>query len=201
MQAQTPEVSTEKATTHSQQAPQWSHAKPAVPGAYWVRGFRIGEADSRPALVEVASDEAGRLVCNMNDSNTNDQICEWSWVEDLAERFEWCGPLLAREPVKKSPPVPIGIAQVEEQMPEKFGECAAIWHSGGNHWTAAIYVWDAAFNDSTAVAQWFHNLGAVDVAIAHTLYSTQNGDRDGEVPEGGARQWLVEFSVKEARHA
>ncbi|MDP2747981.1 hypothetical protein [Pseudomonas sp.] len=96
MQAQTPEVSADKATTPGQQALQWTHAKPTVPGAYWVRGFRIGESDSRPALVEVAIDEAGTLLCNMNDSNTNDQTREWSWVEDLAERFEWCGPLQAK---------------------------------------------------------------------------------------------------------
>lgn len=93
MQVKPQEVSADKATTPGQQAPQWTHAKPAVPGAYWVRGFRIGEADTRPALVEVDRNDAGTLVCNMNDSNTNDQLCEWSWVEDLAERFEWLGPL------------------------------------------------------------------------------------------------------------
>jgi hypothetical protein len=95
MQAKPQEVSADKATTPGLQALQWTHAKPTVSGAYWVRGFRIGEPDSRPALVEVAIDEDGTLLCNMNDSNTNDQTREWSWVEDLAERFEWCGPLQA----------------------------------------------------------------------------------------------------------
>jgi len=93
MQAQTPEVSAEKANTTGQHDPLWTHTKPTVPGAYWVRGFRIEEPDSRPALVEVAINENGTLLCNMNDSNTNDQTREWSWVEDLAERFEWLGPL------------------------------------------------------------------------------------------------------------
>lgn len=93
MQAQTPEVSAEKANTTGQHDPLWTHTKPTVPGAYWVRGFRIGEPDSRPALVEVAINENGTLLCNINDSNTNDQTREWSWVEDLAERFEWLGPL------------------------------------------------------------------------------------------------------------
>lgn len=78
-----------------QAAIQWTNNKPIEPGAYWVRGFRIGEQDYRPALVEVACNEAGTLLCNMNDSNTNDDLREWSCVEDLAERFEWCGPLLA----------------------------------------------------------------------------------------------------------
>lgn len=77
----------------AQQAARWTNAKPTVPGAYWVRGFRVGEQNYRPALVEVARNEAGALVCNMNDSNTNDELREWSLVEDLAERFEWFGPL------------------------------------------------------------------------------------------------------------
>jgi hypothetical protein len=98
MQAEPKEVSADKATTPGQQAPQWTHAKPTGPGAYWVRGFRIGEPNSRPALVEVARNDDGTLVCNMNDSNTNDQLCEWSFVEDLAERFEWFGPLSASRP-------------------------------------------------------------------------------------------------------
>lgn len=179
----------------------WTKDKPTAPGAYWVRGFRLGEPDSRPALVEVTRSDAGTLLCNLNDSNTNDETREWSFVEDLAERFEWFGPLGTSGTAKKSPSVPISIVQIEEQMPEKFGECAAIWHSGGNYWTAALYIWDAAFNDSTAVARWFHNLGAVGVSISHTLYDTHNGVRDGEVPEGGARQWFVEFSAPEVPHA
>ena len=72
----------------------WATEKPAHPGAYWVRGFRLGEPDSRPALVEVTRNEAGTLLCNINDSNTNDDTREWSFVEDLSERFEWSGPLL-----------------------------------------------------------------------------------------------------------
>ena len=93
MQAQTPEVSAEQANTTGRHDPLWTHAKPTIPGAYWVRGFRIGEPESHPALVEVAINENGTLLCNINDSNTNDQTREWSWVEDLAERFEWLGPL------------------------------------------------------------------------------------------------------------
>lgn len=77
--------------------PQWTNAKPEHPGAYWVRGFRLGEPASRPALVEVTRNETGTLLCNINDSNTNDETREWSFVEDLSERFEWCGPLLMLE--------------------------------------------------------------------------------------------------------
>lgn len=102
---------------------------------------------------------------------------------------------------------PITCEQIQEQMTGggcptagSLGECAAMWRSD-NRWTAALYIWDANFNDSTAVAKWFHKLGAVDVFIGHTLYDTNNGDRNGEVPEGGARQWLVEFSIKEVPYA
>lgn len=31
----------------------WTSIKPATAGTYYVRGFRRGEPDSRPALVEV----------------------------------------------------------------------------------------------------------------------------------------------------
>lgn len=71
----------------------WTKQKPTTSGAYWVRGFRLGEPDSRPALVEVARDEDGALLCNMNEHNTNDETHQWSHVEDMADRFEWCGPL------------------------------------------------------------------------------------------------------------
>lgn len=85
-----------------QAAIQWTNKKPTEPGAYWVRGFRVGEQDYRPALVEVARNEAGTLLCNMNDSNTNDDLREWSCVEDLAERFEWCGPLGVKTSMESS---------------------------------------------------------------------------------------------------
>ncbi|WP_256578704.1 MULTISPECIES: hypothetical protein [unclassified Pseudomonas] len=117
------------------------------------------------------------------------------------------GLLLACEPETIAPQLPITCEQIQEQMTGggcpiagSLGECAAIWCSG-NSWTAALYIWNANFNDSTAVAEWFHNLGAVDVFVRHTLYDTNNGDRNGVVPEGGARQWLVEFSTKEVCHA
>lgn len=77
----------------AQQAPQWSHAKPSAPGAYWVRGFRLGEPESRPALVEVARNEEGELLCNLNEHNTNDETHQWTLVADCADRFEWFGPL------------------------------------------------------------------------------------------------------------
>lgn len=75
----------------------WTTKKPSVPGAYYVRGFRLGEKESRPALVEVEidKDETGTLVCNLHQCNSHDEPYEWSFVEEMAERFEWLGPLSA----------------------------------------------------------------------------------------------------------
>lgn len=71
----------------------WTKTKPAAAGAYYVRGFRHGEPDSRPALVEVAL--AGEiLVCNLNELNTDDEPAGWWEVEKLSAEFEWLGPLV-----------------------------------------------------------------------------------------------------------
>ena len=115
-----------------------------------------------------------------------------------------CEPVAGNAP--ENPP-PFTCEQIQQHMTGgkcptagALGECAAIWRNG-SRWTAALYIWDATFNDSTSVAKWFNKLGAIDVSIGHTLYDTNNGDRNGEVPEGGARQWLVEFSTREVPHA
>ncbi len=78
-----------------------------------------------------------------------------------------------------------------------LGECAAMW-CDGNVWTAALYIWNPAFHDSTTVAGWFRSLGASEIEITHTLYSTANGDRDGQCFEGVTRQWLVRFTMRKA---
>ncbi|QIE87008.1 hypothetical protein [Pseudomonas nitroreducens] len=129
-----------------------------------------------------------------------------AYVIGAQEQLKGIEALLAEQPAEQTPP-PITCEQIQEQMTGggcptagSLGECAAIWRSG-NRWTAALYIWDADFNDSTTVAKWFQELGARDVFIGHTLYDTNNGDRNGEVPEGGARQWLVEFSTREVPHA
>lgn len=78
-----------------------------------------------------------------------------------------------------------------------LGECAAMW-CNGNVWTAALYMWNPDFHDSAAVAGWFRSLGASEIEITHTLYSTANGDRDGQCFEGVTRQWLVQFTMRKA---
>ncbi|ERI50884.1 hypothetical protein N878_07575 [Pseudomonas sp. EGD-AK9] len=85
------------------EVPRWTHEKPAAPGAYWVRGFRLGEPDSRPALVEVSRNEGGELLCNIHERNSNDETHQWSFVADCAERFEWFGPLQAGNPLQTEP--------------------------------------------------------------------------------------------------
>lgn len=76
----------------------WTKNKPTAPGAYYVRGFRLGEKESRPALVEVVRDvkETGNLVCNLNKNNANDKTLDWLFVEEMADHFEWLGPLFTK---------------------------------------------------------------------------------------------------------
>jgi len=76
----------------------------------------------------------------------------------------------------------------------RIGECAIIepW-VGEDRWSAAIYLWDTSFNDSTQLAEWFHQCGATDVVIEHTLYCDFNGDRNGTVKDSTCRAWTVTF--------
>lgn len=79
-----------------------------------------------------------------------------------------------------------------------IGECAAIFpeteYPDEKWWIAALYIWDADFNDSARVAQWFFDLGARDVIIRHVLFDSDNGDRDGKSFDD-VRAWHVTFSI------
>ena len=79
-----------------------------------------------------------------------------------------------------------------------IGECAAIYETSQGNWGAALYIWDKGFNDSTRVAKWFHDAGAIDVVVSHVLYDSVNDDRDGKCIDG-ARAWDVEFSMAPAQ--
>lgn len=76
----------------------WVKSKPAVPGAYYVRGFRLGGQGSRPALVEVDHVEGIGLVSNLHAHNSDDDVSKWAPIDDHADRFEWLGPLLTAAP-------------------------------------------------------------------------------------------------------
>lgn len=75
-----------------------------------------------------------------------------------------------------------------------IGECAAIDETSPGKWWAALYLWDKDFNDSTRVAKWFHDAGAIDVEISHVLYDSVNEDRDGKCFDG-VRAWHVVFDM------
>lgn len=75
-----------------------------------------------------------------------------------------------------------------------LGECPVLDNTSENRWWAALYIWDKTFNDSSAVASWFHELGAEDVMISHVLYDSCNGDKDGYC-EDGAKAWHVDFTI------
>ncbi|QIE88087.1 hypothetical protein [Pseudomonas nitroreducens] len=70
----------------------WMIGHPTKPGAYYVRGFRLFEGDSPAALVEIALD-GDELVCNLHESNSEEDLGRWSPLSDFNEGFEWFGPL------------------------------------------------------------------------------------------------------------
>ena len=93
------------------------------------------------------------------------------------------------------------LAKINSQMHEGrcptsgcIGECAAMDETTPGVWWAALYIWDNEFNDSTRVAKWFHDAGAVDVLVSHVLYDSANDDRDGRCFDG-VRAWHVQFSM------
>lgn len=74
------------------QEPGWTHVKPAVPGAYWLRGTEeLGLA--RTCLVEVVMDE-GLLRVNLHQSTSQDDLSAGYAVLALNDAFEWLGPLV-----------------------------------------------------------------------------------------------------------
>jgi len=76
-----------------------------------------------------------------------------------------------------------------------IGECAIICEDEPGWWWAALYIWDSEFNDSTRVAKWFHDAGAIDVRISHVLYDNDNEYRDGVSAYDSTRTWHVTFSM------
>ncbi|WP_225013509.1 hypothetical protein [Pseudomonas aeruginosa] len=70
--------------------PEWTSNKPAVEGAYWVRGNGLVE----PFVVLVKLDQ-GELWCNLHMRNTDTNFGYGYAVDDLNSEFEWCGPLAA----------------------------------------------------------------------------------------------------------
>jgi hypothetical protein len=88
----------------AQEAMAWSKTKPTTEGAYYVRGFAIGQDE---ALVQVRihrfdGEPAPELVCNIHESTSNDDMDDWWPMVDLSDDFEWLGPLVAA-PVAAAP--------------------------------------------------------------------------------------------------
>ena len=68
----------------------WSAAKPAAPGAYWVRGYAMGDREEM-ALVEIR-EVAGVLCSNLHGRNSDDDGA-FDALEAHCDDFEWFGPL------------------------------------------------------------------------------------------------------------
>ena len=81
-----------KPATQHQAAPVvWTHNKPEVAGAYWVRGNGLDQA----ALIQIVDDAEG-LLCNLHQRTSESDFGFWYAVSDLSDSFEWSGPLYAR---------------------------------------------------------------------------------------------------------
>lgn len=73
-----------------------------------------------------------------------------------------------------------------------IGECAIITQIDAKRWEACLYL-STRFNNSALVAKWFHESGAKDVIVEHTLYCDLNGDRDGVIENSPCKAWVVTF--------
>ena len=69
----------------------WTRKKPTEPGAYWLRGFELGNPGAQ-ALIEVRR-WRGDLRCNIGECTYDRNYDEWSHVADMGS-FRWCGPLV-----------------------------------------------------------------------------------------------------------
>lgn len=75
-----------------------------------------------------------------------------------------------------------------------IGECAMVTQVTPGLYMAMLYIWNGTFNDSATVAAWFREHGAASVNVSLTLYSDENGDRDGKTVDG-VREWAVYFTL------
>lgn len=81
-------LASEPAETTEQPPTDWTHNKPTLPGAYWIRGNLL----LTDALVEVKLVD-GVLWCNLHQVNTELRFGNGFTVEQLNPDFEWLGPL------------------------------------------------------------------------------------------------------------
>lgn len=97
-------------------SPDWTHAKPTQPGAYWIRGNGL----ARAALIRVAMDQ-GELCCNLHMHTTDHDFAYGYTIAQLDDEFEYLGPLVPELPVKARRPVPAGWREVVDRVAESIG--------------------------------------------------------------------------------
>lgn len=127
----------------------WTTTKPIAAGAYYIRGFRLCEPDSPPALVEVADDN-GELVCNLHESNSEDRLRCWSPIADFNEEFEWLGPLYAA-PVAKQVVMP------ERKSEDRYTGDTEV----DGYYNYASRVWNACLDEVVRLNAADHSEGGV----------------------------------------
>ena len=84
-------LTSEPVDTTEQPHTGWTHNKPTLPGAYWIRGNLL-RAD---ALIEVQRVD-NELWCNLHLVNTEHRIEYGFTIDQLSPDFEWLGPLMPK---------------------------------------------------------------------------------------------------------
>ncbi|MEA1606126.1 hypothetical protein [Pseudomonas spirodelae] len=107
-------LASEPADITEQPHTDWTHNKPTLPGAYWIRGNLL-RAD---ALIEVkrVDDE---LWCNLHLVNTEHRIEYGFTIDQISPDFEWLGPLapVQAQPVAWRWKIANSCWQLEEERP------------------------------------------------------------------------------------
>ena len=75
---------------------------------------------------------------------------------------------------------------------KSLGECAAIYKLKEDRYEACLFIGDKNLRDSSMVAEWIKDAGAIDVMISHVLHEDIDNCKDGYT-EDGLQYWLVSF--------
>ena len=135
----------------AQEAGVWSKTRPTAEGAYYVRGFYLSQLAHCKALVQVRmhhfdGEPAPELVCNLHESTSDDDPNSWSPIVDLAEEFEWLGPLYAA-PVAAAP-AEFAISDGDRAVLQRL-KCA-LPTAGVNGWAKGVEVLERILRTTVA---------------------------------------------------
>lgn len=133
------------------------HGKPTKTGRFIVRGFDLSDP-LREAVVEVACDD-GVLVCNLNDSNTDEVHRYSNLLSEISDSFEWA-PLYTQPP---APVVPNKLDKFDGYVPPEDGSAGEYYVEGWNDCRAAMLDATPNTGDSEAPSDNTETLSVIDI--------------------------------------